>query len=62
MEQLEKQHRLAIGLLGILDLSEIWLERQSDSSFSFVAWNTPLVDGNVHLGQLSEAKFRPKHR
>jgi hypothetical protein len=46
MKQIQKQHHLAVGLLEVLGLTQVRLERQKDGSFTFVAWNTPLVDGN----------------
>jgi len=46
VNQIKKQHHLAVGLLKVLDLTQIRLECQKDGSFTFVAWNTPLIDGN----------------
>ena len=46
MNQIQKQHHLAVGLLEVLDLTQIRLKQEKDGSFTFVAWNTPLIDGN----------------
>jgi hypothetical protein len=46
MEQIQKQHQLAITLLDILGLTNIRLERKPDGTYRYHAWSVPLVAGN----------------
>jgi hypothetical protein len=46
MKELRKQHRAAIALLKTLGLTYIRLEPDKEGKFRFLAWSTPLIDGN----------------
>ena len=60
MNQTEKQHHLAVGLLEVLDLTQIRLEQQQDGSFTFAAWNTPSLHGNGSPRILKRGKVETK--
>jgi hypothetical protein len=53
-----KRHLLAIELLEKLGLTHIRLERKKTGSYDYVAWNTPLVDGNGSPRVVKRGKVR----
>jgi len=54
----KKQHLLAIELLKELGLTHVRLERKKDGSYGYVAWNTPLIDGNGSPRVVKRGKVR----
>jgi hypothetical protein len=46
VNQIEKQHAVAIDLLEKLGLENIRLEQQRDGHYSYRAWNSPIVEHN----------------
>jgi hypothetical protein len=42
----KRQHKLAVALLHKLGLQNICLERRTDGTYLYYAWNVPLTDGN----------------
>jgi hypothetical protein len=46
LNQSKKQHKLAVSLLKELRLDYVRLEPQGNGRYQYLAWNTPVVDGN----------------
>jgi hypothetical protein len=61
VNQTQKQHVVAIGLLQKLGLDNIKLEQQRDGHYTghytYRAWNTPLLSITVHRRLFGMAKF-----
>ena len=46
VNQIQKQHAVAVDLLEKLGMDTIKLERQRDGHYTYRAWNTPLAERN----------------
>ena len=60
VNQSKQQHKLGIELLKELGLTNVKLELESDGHYRYVAWHTPLIEGNGSPRVVKRGRLRAK--
>jgi hypothetical protein len=58
VNQIEKQHQLAVDLLQRLHLDNVRLEAEANDRFAFLAWSQPQIATNGQVKRAKRGKVR----